>query len=60
MVDLDLLDAKMEESYAKIITYKAQVTRMHDRQVRARPLQVGDLVLKKVEITKHVDKLEPN
>ena len=60
LMDLDLLDTKREEAHAKINAYKAQVTRMYDRRVRIRPLQVGDLVLKKVEITKHVGKLEPN
>jgi hypothetical protein len=60
LLDLDLLDAKRQEAHAKIMAYKAQVTRMHDQRVRPRQLQVGDLVLKKVEITKHVGKLEPN
>jgi ribonuclease HI len=46
-LDLDLLDAKREEAHAKIISYKARVSRLHDRRVRARPLQIGDLVLKK-------------
>ncbi|KAL2248677.1 UNVERIFIED_CONTAM: Ribonuclease HI [Sesamum indicum] len=57
--DLTIIEEKREVAYARILHHKGLMMKSHDRKIRPRQLQVGDLVLKKVEASKHVGKLEP-
>ncbi|KAL2228390.1 UNVERIFIED_CONTAM: Gag-Pol polyprotein [Sesamum indicum] len=57
--DLTVIEEKRDASYARILHHKGLMMKSHDRRIRPRQLQVGDLVLKKVEASKHVGKLEP-
>ncbi|KAL0412032.1 UNVERIFIED_CONTAM: hypothetical protein Slati_3792900 [Sesamum latifolium] len=57
-VDLMFLPEKRELSYAKILRYKKQVEKMYNKKVKPRTFQVGDLVFKWCEASKHVGKLD--
>ncbi|XP_020553064.1 uncharacterized protein LOC110012711 [Sesamum indicum] len=57
--DLIVIEEKREAAYARILHHKGLMMKSHSRRIRPRQLQVGDLVLKKVEASKHVGKLEP-
>ncbi|KAL2230531.1 UNVERIFIED_CONTAM: Ribonuclease HI [Sesamum indicum] len=57
--DLTVIEEKRDAAYARILHHKGLMMKNHDRKVRPRQLQVGDLVLKKVEASKHVGKLDP-
>ncbi|KAL2247804.1 UNVERIFIED_CONTAM: Retrovirus-related Pol polyprotein from transposon [Sesamum indicum] len=57
--DLTVIEEKREAAYARILHHKGLMMKIHNRRIRSRQLQVGDLVLKKVEVSKHVGKLEP-
>ncbi|KAL2230583.1 UNVERIFIED_CONTAM: Gag-Pol polyprotein [Sesamum indicum] len=57
--DLTVIEEKRESAYARILHHKGLMMKSHNRRIRPRQLQVGDLVLKKVEASKHVGKLEP-
>ncbi|KAL2246121.1 UNVERIFIED_CONTAM: hypothetical protein Sindi_2880300 [Sesamum indicum] len=57
--DLTVIEEKRDAVYARILHHKGLMMKSHDRRLRPRQLQVGDLVLKKVEASKHVAKLEP-
>jgi len=57
--DLDLLDEKRQDAYLKMQHCKALTAKLYNKTVKPRSFQVGDLVLKKVEVSKHVGKLDP-
>ncbi|KAL2246278.1 UNVERIFIED_CONTAM: Retrovirus-related Pol polyprotein from transposon opus [Sesamum indicum] len=57
--DLTVIEEGRDRAYAKILRYKSMTTRNYNQRVRPRSFQVGDLVLKKVEVSKHVGKLDP-
>ncbi|KAL0413602.1 UNVERIFIED_CONTAM: hypothetical protein Sradi_1561900 [Sesamum radiatum] len=57
--DLTTIEEKRDLAYAKILHHKGLMMRSYNRRVRPRCFQVGDLVLKKVEVSKHVGKLNP-
>ncbi|KAL2238323.1 UNVERIFIED_CONTAM: Retrovirus-related Pol polyprotein from transposon [Sesamum indicum] len=52
--DLTMIEEKRDGAYARILHHKGLMMRSQGRRVRPRELQVGDLVLKKVEVSKHV------
>ena len=57
----DLLEETREASAIRNAYYKQVISRYHNKQVKERLFQVGDLILRKVESTgKHVKKLAPN
>ncbi|KAL2250205.1 UNVERIFIED_CONTAM: hypothetical protein Sindi_2494200 [Sesamum indicum] len=56
--DLTVIEEKRDAAYARILHHKGLMMKSHDLRIRPRQLQVGDLVLKKVEASKHVGKLE--
>ncbi|KAL2226356.1 UNVERIFIED_CONTAM: hypothetical protein Sindi_1994300 [Sesamum indicum] len=56
--DLTVIEEKRDAAYARILRHKGLMMKSHDQKIRPRQLQVGDLVLKKVEAYKHVGKLE--
>ncbi|KAL2231768.1 UNVERIFIED_CONTAM: Gag-Pol polyprotein [Sesamum indicum] len=57
--NLTVIEEKREAAYARILHHKGLMMKSYNRRVRPRQLQVGDLVLKKAEASKHVGKLEP-
>ncbi|KAL0451467.1 UNVERIFIED_CONTAM: Retrovirus-related Pol polyprotein from transposon gypsy [Sesamum latifolium] len=57
--DLTMIEDKMDAAYAKILHHKGLMMRSYDKRIKSRCFQVGDLVLKKVEVSKHVGKLDP-
>ncbi|KAL2242652.1 UNVERIFIED_CONTAM: Retrovirus-related Pol polyprotein from transposon [Sesamum indicum] len=58
-LDLEIIEEKREIAYAKILHHKNLMMRSYNKNLRPRQFQVGDLVLKKVEVSKHVGKLDP-
>ncbi|XP_020547166.1 uncharacterized protein LOC110011435 [Sesamum indicum] len=60
LLDLELNEEKKREvAYAKMLHHKSLMMRSYNKRLRPRQFQVGDLVLKKVEVSKHVGKLDP-
>ncbi|KAL0433406.1 UNVERIFIED_CONTAM: hypothetical protein Slati_2674900 [Sesamum latifolium] len=57
--DLSTIEEKRDRAYARILHYKNLMTRGYNQKVKPQSFQVGDLVLKKVEVSKHVVKLDP-
>ncbi|KAL2248305.1 UNVERIFIED_CONTAM: Transposon Ty3-G Gag-Pol polyprotein [Sesamum indicum] len=57
--DLTIVEEKRDAAYAKILHHKTLMMRQYNKRLRPRELQIGDLVLKKVEVSKHVGKLDP-
>ncbi|KAL2238352.1 UNVERIFIED_CONTAM: Transposon Ty3-G Gag-Pol polyprotein [Sesamum indicum] len=57
--DLITLEERRDAAYAKILHHKTLMMRQYNKKLRPRELQIGDLVLKKVEVSKHVGKLDP-
>ncbi|KAL2251614.1 UNVERIFIED_CONTAM: hypothetical protein Sindi_2283700 [Sesamum indicum] len=57
--DLSMIEEKRDAALAKILHHKSLVMRRYNKKLRPREFQVGDLVLKKVEVSKHVGKLDP-
>ncbi|XP_057785427.1 uncharacterized protein LOC131002954 [Salvia miltiorrhiza] len=58
--ELDLVEAQREEAQVRAAKYKSIITVGYDKRVRARKLAKGDLVLKRADALKLVDKFEPN
>lgn len=58
--ELDLVDGRRQQAFVKMQNYRAQVAKRYNQGVYARNFQVGDLVLKRVEVSRHVGKLDPN
>ncbi|KAL2235166.1 UNVERIFIED_CONTAM: Gag-Pol polyprotein [Sesamum indicum] len=56
--DLTIIEEKRDAAYARILHHKSLMMRRYNKRLRPRELQVGDLVLKKVEVSKHVGKLD--
>ncbi|KAL0355817.1 UNVERIFIED_CONTAM: hypothetical protein Sradi_4028600 [Sesamum radiatum] len=57
--DLTVIEERRDAAYAKILHHKRLMMRNYNRRIKPRCFQVGDLVLKKVEVSKHVGKLDP-
>ncbi|KAL0415846.1 UNVERIFIED_CONTAM: hypothetical protein Slati_3416500 [Sesamum latifolium] len=57
--DLVVIEEKRDAAYARILHHKGLMMRSYNCKVKPRCFQVGDLVLKKVEVSKHVSKLDP-
>ncbi|KAL0448244.1 UNVERIFIED_CONTAM: hypothetical protein Slati_1380800 [Sesamum latifolium] len=57
--DLTVIEEKRDSAYARILHHKGLMMRSYNQRVKPRCFQVGDLVLKKVEVSKHVGKLDP-
>ncbi|KAL0304721.1 UNVERIFIED_CONTAM: hypothetical protein Sangu_3068500 [Sesamum angustifolium] len=58
--DLMRMEEIRDRAYAKILHYKGLMMKSYNNRVKPRNFQVGDLVLKKVEVSKHVGKLDPS
>ncbi|XP_020551703.1 uncharacterized protein LOC110012429 [Sesamum indicum] len=56
--DLVTVEEKREKAFARMLHHKGLIMRNSDKKLRKRELQIGDLVLKRVEVSKHVGKLD--
>ncbi|KAL0445346.1 UNVERIFIED_CONTAM: hypothetical protein Slati_2257300 [Sesamum latifolium] len=57
--DLTVIEEKRDGVYPRILHHKGLMMRSYNQKVKSRCFQVGDRVLKKVEVSKHVGKLDP-
>ncbi|XP_011090634.1 uncharacterized protein LOC105171275 [Sesamum indicum] len=57
--DLITIEERRDMAYARIMHHKGMMMKNYNRKVKPRQLQVEDLVLKIVEVTCHVGKLDP-
>ncbi|KAL0383199.1 UNVERIFIED_CONTAM: hypothetical protein Scaly_0607200 [Sesamum calycinum] len=57
--DLSTIEEKRDRVYARILHYKSFMARSYNRKVKSRSFQHSDLVLKTVDVSKHVGKLDP-
>ncbi|XP_075489475.1 uncharacterized protein LOC142528317 [Primulina tabacum] len=57
-MELDLVEEKREQTLILIEAYRGQVMKSYTKRVRIRDVQIGDLVMKKVNPHKDVGKLE--
>ncbi|GER53738.1 gag-pol polyprotein [Striga asiatica] len=60
MAALDTIEELRGQASTGIEAYKQRMRAAHDRKVKIRRFQVGDLVWKRIDMLKHVGKLEPN
>ncbi|KAL0312962.1 UNVERIFIED_CONTAM: hypothetical protein Sradi_5695500 [Sesamum radiatum] len=58
--DLATIKETRDKAFAKILHYKSLMMKSYNSKVKLRNFQVGDSVLKEVEISKHVGKFDPN
>ncbi|KAL0427209.1 UNVERIFIED_CONTAM: hypothetical protein Slati_2895700 [Sesamum latifolium] len=57
--NLDLVDELRETAFIRTQRYKNTMINDHNKRVKARRFQVGDLVLRRVDTLKLVGKLDP-
>ena len=57
--DLDLLEEAREMTVIRSARYQQTLRRYHERKIRGRILEVGDLILRKTQSTKEKHKLSP-
>ena len=58
--DLHLLDAVRSNALVRTGAYKSRMAKAYNRGIIPRPLHVGDLVLRRTDVLKHISKLQPN
>lgn len=58
--DLDTLENRRMKARAHVHRYQAAISRAYNKNVAAKDIQVGDLVLRRADILSHVGKLKPN
>ncbi|KAL2235216.1 UNVERIFIED_CONTAM: hypothetical protein Sindi_1253800 [Sesamum indicum] len=58
--DLDMIEEKRDLAQARMMHHKSLMLRNYNKNLKTRSLQVGDLILKKVEVSRHVGKLDAN
>ncbi|KAL0456348.1 UNVERIFIED_CONTAM: hypothetical protein Slati_0974000 [Sesamum latifolium] len=56
---LDLIDELQESVFVRTQRYKSTMINVHNKKVKARHFQVGDLVLRRTDTLKPVGKLHP-
>jgi hypothetical protein len=57
--EIDLLDEAWEIALVCSAKYQQTLRRYHERKIRGRTLEVGDLVLRRAQLTKDKHKLTP-
>ncbi|KAL0462518.1 UNVERIFIED_CONTAM: hypothetical protein Slati_0139400 [Sesamum latifolium] len=57
--NLDLVDELRETAFIRTQRYKSMMINAHNKRVKARHFQVGDLVLRRIDMLKPVGKLDP-
>ncbi|CAA0812399.1 Unknown protein, partial [Striga hermonthica] len=60
MAALDTIEELRGKAAIRVEAYKQRMRAAHDKKVKTRRFHVGDLVWKRVDVLKHVGKLEPN
>ncbi|KAI3461303.1 hypothetical protein Pfo_017966 [Paulownia fortunei] len=58
-VNLDLIEELREKAASRSEMYKARMARAYNMKVHSRSFQVGDLVLRKAEVSRPIGKLDP-
>ena len=58
-MELIAAEEMRDQALARVAKYHQGLRRYHDRHVRTRQFQVGDLVLRKIQTTKNRHKLSP-
>ncbi|KAI3465839.1 hypothetical protein Pfo_022502 [Paulownia fortunei] len=58
-VNLDLIEELREKAASRSEMYKARMARAYNMKVHSRSFQVGDLVLRKAEVSRTIGKLDP-
>jgi len=58
-LDLDILEEARERATVRSALYQQALRRYHQRSVRSRAFNVGDLVLRRVQTTENRNKLSP-
>ncbi|RWV91762.1 hypothetical protein GW17_00045927 [Ensete ventricosum] len=61
--NLDLLEEKRADAHLRALAYRRAVTKLNNHRVHPRHVEMGDLVLRKTEVsdpTRSRDKLAPN
>ncbi|KAL0451620.1 UNVERIFIED_CONTAM: hypothetical protein Slati_1140100 [Sesamum latifolium] len=58
--DLTTIKEMRDRAFAKILHYKSLMMKSYNHKVKPRNFQVGDLLLKKADVSKHVGKLDPS
>nr|XP_009388298.1 PREDICTED: uncharacterized protein LOC103975116 [Musa acuminata subsp. malaccensis] len=48
---LDMLEERRADAHLKALSYQRAVARVYNKKVRPRPIKLGDLVLRRVEVT---------
>ena len=56
---VDLLEEARETTVIRFACYQQTLRRYHERKIRGRTLEVGDLVLRRTQSTKEKHKLSP-
>ncbi|RRT33832.1 hypothetical protein B296_00059203, partial [Ensete ventricosum] len=49
--NLDLLEEKRVDAHLRALAYRRAVTKLYNRQVRPQHVEMGDLVLRKTEVS---------
>ncbi|XP_075473628.1 uncharacterized protein LOC142504657 [Primulina tabacum] len=57
-MELDLVEEKRDRAFIRMEAYRSRFMRSYNKKVRIRDFQVGDLVMKKVNLAGDVEKLE--
>ncbi|KAL0426583.1 UNVERIFIED_CONTAM: hypothetical protein Slati_2833100 [Sesamum latifolium] len=57
--NLDLIEELREKAFLRIQRYKNIMINSYNKRVKSRSFQVGDLVLRRVDALKPIDKLDP-
>jgi hypothetical protein len=57
--EVDLLDEARETALVRSASYQHTLRKYHERKIRGRTLEVGDLVLRRAQSTKDKHKLTP-
>ncbi|KAI3443761.1 hypothetical protein Pfo_000426 [Paulownia fortunei] len=58
-VNLDLIEELREKVASRSEMYKARMARAYNMKVHSRSFQVGNLILRKPEVLRHIRKLDP-
>ena len=48
---LDVLEERRADAHLKALSYQRAVARVYNKKVRPRPIKLGDLVLRRVEVS---------
>ncbi|XP_075486192.1 uncharacterized protein LOC142525788 [Primulina tabacum] len=58
-MELDLVEEKRDRAFIRMEAYRSRVMKSYNKKIGIRDFQIGDLVMKKVNLAGDVGKLEP-